>query len=105
MIQTETTLDQARKEAIAQQRNTSDVDARKELQTKIGQMTRTRQLLQTYLSQMFGRYAPERFGQEVSFAWVDMGVSVGGQFLFKELTSNYVGFTPAAASFLLHDIQ
>jgi uncharacterized protein YllA (UPF0747 family) len=74
---------------------------RKPLQKQIGQLTRTRNLIQVYLSQMFGRYAPERYGQEVSFTWIDMAISLDPHQIFRRLASQYSPFTPPAATYYL----
>lgn len=103
LLREEATLEEERNKAIINQRETSDSTKRQRLQVEIGRMTRHRQLLQTYQSQMFGRYAAERFGQEVSFAWIDIAMSLGPQKLFTKLSSHYHALTPASATYLIHE--
>ena len=103
LVGAETRIEKERGKMIEEQRATTDPAPRSHLQSQIGILTRHRQLLQAYLSQMFGRYSQERFGQEVSFAWIDMGISLGVDSLLAKLSTHYRPFTPAAATFYIHD--
>lgn len=101
LIQAEQQLEQDRNEAIRQQRDSPDAKIRESYRVMVGRYTRQRQILQTYLSQMFGRYAPERLGQEVSFAWIDGAISLGPQNYFPRLLSHYQTYTPSSATYFL----
>lgn len=103
LLHAEVILEEKRNKAIIKQRETSDSTKRQALQAEVSRMTKHRQLLQTYLSQMFGRYASEKFGQEVSFAWIDMAISLGPQKLFTKLSSHYQDLTPSSATCLIHE--
>ena len=62
----------------------------------------TLQKINNYLSSAFGRFAPERFGQEVSWAWLDIAVLSGvGDFMgvFLRLYNEY---TPNASTFYVN---
>jgi len=101
LIRDEFQLEKERSESILRQRETPDPLKKKETQTLIGMLTRRRQILQTYLSQMFGRYSTERFGQEVSFIWIDAAMSMNPKNYFGRLLSHYQEYTPSAATFYL----
>ncbi|MFX1492313.1 MAG: bacillithiol biosynthesis BshC [Promethearchaeota archaeon] len=103
LIQVESQIEKKRMDTIILQRDASEPTIKKELQAEIGVLTRRRQLIQTYLSQMFGRYSPERFGQEVSFAWIDFALSLSPEHLFSRLSSHYQPLTPSAATFYLSE--
>ncbi|MFX1561727.1 MAG: bacillithiol biosynthesis BshC [Promethearchaeota archaeon] len=92
-------IEKERSKAVKTQRETSDQSTRHRLQAHIGLLTKHRQLLQIYQSQMFGRYAPERFGQEASFAWIDMAMSLGPKQVIDRLQNHYQLLTPPAAIF------
>jgi hypothetical protein len=103
LVTKEALLERRRTKTIAAQRQAVDQTLRRKLQADVHRLTEQRQVLQTYQSQMFGRYAPERFGQEVSFAWIDMGLSLDPNQLFDRLRSHYHALTPPAATFYLPD--
>jgi uncharacterized protein YllA (UPF0747 family) len=103
LIDAEIRLEQERSTLIDEMRGITNPAPRRQLQTQIGLLTKRRQLIQVYLSQMFGRYSPERFGQEVSFAWVDVAISLGPAQLFAILSAHYRPLTPAAATFYISD--
>ncbi len=52
---------------------------------------------------MFGRYSPERLGQESSFAWIDSAISLGPNELFNRLSVHYQPLTPPASTHYLFD--
>jgi uncharacterized protein YllA (UPF0747 family) len=103
LISDESRLEKERMDTIIQQRETADPTSKKELQLRVGVLTRRRQLVQTYLSQMFGRYSPERLGQETSFAWVDSAISLDPNELFNRLSAHYQPLTPPSATHYLFD--
>jgi hypothetical protein len=101
LVRIEHQLEEDRKDAIQKQRESSDSTIREEQRALIGRQTRHRQILQTYLSQMYGRYSPERLGQEVSFAWIDGAVSLGPKHYFQHLLNHYQPLTPPSTTFFL----
>jgi uncharacterized protein YllA (UPF0747 family) len=103
LIDQESQLEKERSETISRQREIMDPVRKQESQAKIGLLTRRRQILQTYLSQMFGRYSAERVGQEVSFIWIDGAMSMNPEHYFTRLLSHYREFTPSSATFFLAD--
>jgi len=103
LISDESRLERERMDTIIQQREATDPTSKEELQSKVGVLTRRRQLVQTYLSQMFGRYSPERLGQESSFVWIDSAISLGPNELFNRLSAHYQPLTPPAATHYLFD--
>ncbi len=103
LISNESRLEKERMDTIIRQREATDPITKEELQSKVGLLTRRRQLVQTYLSQMFGRYSPERLGQESSFAWIDSAISLGPNELFDRLSAHYQLLTPPSATHYLFD--
>ncbi len=103
LISDESRLEKERMDTIIQQREATDPTSKEKLQSKVGILTRRRQLVQTYLSQMFGRYSPERLGQESSFAWIDSAISLEPNDLFKRLSAHYQLLTPPSATHYLFD--
>jgi uncharacterized protein YllA (UPF0747 family) len=101
LIQIESQFEKKRIDKIIQQRDALEPTIKKQLQTEVGVLTRRRQLIQIYLSQMFGRYSPERIGQEVSFAWIDFALSLSPEHLFPKLLAHYQPLTPSSATFYL----
>ncbi len=103
LISAESQIEKERNEIIIRQRETTNPSHRKEYQTQIGTLTRRRQALQTYLSQMFGRFSAERLGQEVSYIWIDAAMSLDPMQHFTRLLSHYREYTPSSATFYLID--
>jgi uncharacterized protein YllA (UPF0747 family) len=101
LVRAESQIERERKDLITHQRKETDASKRKESQAQIGILTRRRQVVQTYLSQMFGRFSAERLGQEVSYIWFDAAMSLGPEQHFTRLLSHYQPFTPPAATFFL----
>jgi uncharacterized protein YllA (UPF0747 family) len=103
LVDAETLVEKERTTIINQQREITDPSQRKASQNHIGILTRRRQVLQTYLSQMFGRFSAERLGQEVSYIWIDAAMSMDPDLHFNRLQSHYHNYTPSAATFYLMD--
>jgi uncharacterized protein YllA (UPF0747 family) len=103
LVTVESQLEKDRTTIINQQREITDPSQRKTSQKQIGVLTRRRQVLQTYLSQMFGRFSAERLGQEVSYIWIDAAMSLDPDHHFNRLRSYYHDYTPSAATFYLVD--
>ena len=55
--------------------------------------------IETYLSSALGRFSPERFGQEVSWAWLDVAVVAGLEDLMGVFLRQYNGNTPNSSVF------
>lgn len=103
LVRAESQIEKERDNLITRQREETKTSNRKEIQAQIGNLTRRRQVLQTYLSQMFGRFSAERFGQEVSYIWIDTAMSIGPEQHFTRLVSHYQPFTPSSATFFLEE--
>ncbi len=103
LVKAESQIEKERNTLITRQREETKTLNRKKIQTQIGILTRRRQVLQTYLSQMFGRFSTERFGQEVSYIWIDAAMSIGPEHHFTRLVSHYQPFTPSSATFFLEE--
>jgi uncharacterized protein YllA (UPF0747 family) len=101
LIEAESQLEKERNKTINHQREITNLTLKKENQAKIGRLTRRRQILQTYLSQMFGRYSTERLGQEVSYLWLDAAISIRPSHHFSRLLAHYQKYTPSSATFYL----
>ena len=96
-------LEEKRLQTLTQARREEDRARRSQLQREVGRLGKIRQLARTYLSQAFGRYSPERYGQEVSWNWIDMAISLGPACLFRRLLAHYQPLTPNSATFYLPD--
>jgi hypothetical protein len=57
------------------------------------------QKVEVYLSSALGRFSPERFGQEVSWAWLDVAVVSGMRDLMGVFMRQYSGHTPNSSMF------
>jgi hypothetical protein len=55
--------------------------------------------IETYLSSALGRFSPEWFGQEVSWAWLDVAVVAGLEDLMGVFLRQYNGNTPNSSMF------
>lgn len=72
---------------------------------KINEMQKIQRRLQkinNYLSTAFGRFAPERFGQEVSWAWVDMAAVSGIEDFMEVFLRQYNENTPNSSTFYVN---
>ncbi len=72
---------------------------------KIKEMRKIQHMLQkinNYLSTAFGRFAPERFGQEVSWAWVDMAAKSGIEDFMRVFLRQYNENTPNSSTFYVN---
>ncbi|MFB0504968.1 MAG: hypothetical protein ACETWE_14210, partial [Candidatus Bathyarchaeia archaeon] len=52
-----------------------------------------------YLSWAFGRFQPERFGQEVSYLWLDLATVSGVRDLLGVFLRQYSRYTPVSSMF------
>jgi len=60
---------------------------------------RLRERLELYLSSAFGRFQPERFGQEVSWLWLDLATVAGIDDLLGVFLRQYNRYTPISSMF------
>ncbi len=58
--------------------------------------------IEVYLSSAFGRFSPERFGQEVSWAWLDLAISSGVGDLMGAYLREYNRYTPNSSMFFIN---
>jgi uncharacterized protein YllA (UPF0747 family) len=69
-----------------------------EMKTKQAQV----QILDNYLSYAFGHYAPEKYGQEVSWSWIDLALSSGIGDIIGAYKRLYSGLTPNSTVFFVN---
>jgi len=55
--------------------------------------------IELYLSSAFGRFQPERFGQEVSYLWLDLATVSGVRDLLGVFLRQYNKYTPVSSMF------
>jgi len=70
----------------------------KELQSKL----RLSKAISLYLSSAFGRFSPERFGQEVSWSWLDLASASGLDDLIGVFLRQYNEHTPISSMFFVN---
>jgi len=58
--------------------------------------------IETYLSSAFGRFSPERFGQEVSWSWLDLATVSGLRDLLGVYMRQYNGLTPNSSMYFVN---
>ncbi len=59
-------------------------------------------MIKLYLSSAFGRFTPERYGQEVSWLWLDLAVVSGLRDLFGVFTRQYNRYTPNSSTYFVN---
>lgn len=60
------------------------------------------QMLDNYLSYAFGHYAPEKYGQEVSWLWIDLALASGVGDIVGVYKRLYSGLTPNSTVFFVN---
>ncbi len=60
------------------------------------------QMLDNYLSYAFGHYAPEKYGQEVSWSWMDLALASGVGDIVGVYKRLYSGLTPNSTVFFVN---
>lgn len=60
------------------------------------------QKLEMYLSWAFGRFTPEKFGQEVNWLWVDAGIVAGVGDILGMYLREYKKYTPNSSMFFVN---
>ncbi len=71
----------------------------------IGELRRKQglsRMIETYLSSALGRFAPERFGQEVSWSWLDLAAVTGLGDLMGVYLRLYDGLTPNSSIYFVN---
>ena len=58
--------------------------------------------IEQYLSTAFGRFSPEKFGQEVNWAWLDLVAVSGIRDLMGVYLREYNGNTPNSSMFYVN---
>ena len=58
--------------------------------------------IEQYISTAFGRFSPEKFGQEVNWAWLDLAVVSGIRDLMGVYLREYNGNTPNSSMFYVN---
>jgi hypothetical protein len=69
---------------------------------KMQNKQRLLQLVENYQSSAYGNFAPERFGQEVSWAWIDAAVVAGVKDLANMYLREYNQNTPNASMYFIN---
>jgi len=60
------------------------------------------QEIESYLSSAFGHFAPEKYGQEVNWLWIDLALASGVNDLVKIYKRLYGPLTPNASTFFVN---
>jgi len=63
---------------------------------------KTAQEIETYLSWAYGRFSPEKYGQEVSWNWIDLATVTGLNDLMKVYERIYNSHTPNSSMFYVN---
>ena len=80
----------------------SDTKDRASLIQKMSRKQRLSREIEKYLSSAFGRFSPERFGQEVSWAWFDLAIVTGLKDLFGVYMRQYNRYTPNSSMYFVN---
>jgi len=80
-------------------RRLSTSDDRGALIAEMRRLQATAQRVEVYLSSALGRFSPERFGQEVSWHWLDVAVVSGMRDLMGVFMRQYNEYTPNSSVF------
>ena len=107
------TIDTAYSELLEQRQDLiAEIDAEKAKlgkvveRDKILQETRAKQVLlsevEGYLSSAFGRFSPEKYGQEVSWLWIDLAAASGVRDLTGLFARQYSAGTPNSSVFYVN---
>ena len=89
-------------EIDAIKRQLRDSGKRAALFQELQEKQRLSHSLEVYLSSAFGRFSPERFGQEVSWSWLDLAVAAGVGDLLGVFLRQYNKNTPVSAMFFVN---
>lgn len=92
-------LENLRSDIESIKRRLRDPENRSTLINEMRKKQSLTQEIETYLSSALGRFSPERFGQEVSWAWLDVAVVAGVQDLMGVFLRQYNENTPNSSMF------
>jgi hypothetical protein len=79
-----------------------DPEDRGNLISEMQDKQRLFQAINLYLSSAFGRFSPERFGQEVSWSWLDLATTSGVVDLLGVFMRQYNEQTPTSSMFFVN---
>ena len=80
----------------------NDTEDRAPLIQEMRRKQRLSREIEKYLSCAFGRFSPERFGQEVSWAWFDLAIVSGLDDLFGVYTRQYNRHAPNSSMYFVN---
>ena len=60
------------------------------------------QVIDNYLSWAYGRFSPEKFGQEVNWLWLDLAAATGVEDLMGAYLRQYSRDTPNSSMFFVN---
>ena len=60
------------------------------------------QIIDHYLSWSFGRFSPEKFGQEVNWMWVDLAAATGVKDVIGTYLRMYNRYTPNSSMYYIN---
>ena len=95
-------LENLRSDIESVKRRLRDPENRSTLINEMRKKQSLTQEIETYLSSALGRFSPERFGQEVSWAWLDVAVVAGVQDLMGVFLRQYNENTPNSSMFFVN---
>jgi hypothetical protein len=95
----ENTLAELNKDITEIKEKLRNPENRQELLSEMRKKQVQSQKIQLYMSSAFGRFSPERFGQEVSWAWFDIATVSGVRDLMGVFLRQYNAYTPNSSMF------
>ena len=87
-------------ELIKKQLSTSK--NRNELIKTLKEKEKQLQLIENYLSLAYGQYAPEKYGQEVSWLWIDFALSANVKSIASVYQRMYNLYTPNSSTYFVN---
>ena len=60
------------------------------------------QIIDNYLSWTYGRFSPEKFGQEVNWMWVDLAAATGVKDVIGAYLRMYNRYTPNSSMYYIN---
>ena len=92
-------LEGLRADIVSIKRRLRDPETRSALMEEMRGKQSLAHEIETYLSSALGRFSPERFGQEVSWAWLDVAAVAGLEDLMGVFLRQYNSNTPNSSVF------
>jgi hypothetical protein len=83
-------------------RRLSESRDRRSLIEEIKKLQYEAQIIDNYLSWGFGRFSPEKFGQEVNWLWLDLAAATGVGDLMGSFLRQYSRDTPNSSMFFVN---